>query len=123
MGTKNSKNIHEPEIEPHSITIPPKNPELNDDDYAFLMPQTGMNREEIKDIFDKFQQNNLDLKLDKKEFLTLYTQLRYESPESLDEISEHIFRAFDHDHNGTINFNEFMVNEKKIKHSKSVFIK
>ena len=37
---------------------------------------------------------------DKKEFIRLYDELRPESADKLDEISEFAFRAFDTDHNG-----------------------
>ena len=91
------------------IVIPPKTPELTDIDYAFLEHQTHQSREEIKEIFDKFARENKFLKLDCNEFVRLYTELRPEPAEQLNEISEYIFSTFDRDHNGTIDFNEFMV--------------
>jgi Ca2+-binding EF-hand superfamily protein len=83
--------------------------ELTKKDYDFLVQQTGLQKPEIKAVFDKFNANNPDGKLDKKEFVRLYDELRPEPPEVLDEISEYVFRAFDSDHNGFISFNEFMV--------------
>ena len=47
--------------------------------------------------------------MDKGAFVALYTSLRYEAPERLDEISEFVFRCFDEDKNGYISFNEFML--------------
>ena len=91
------------------VFIPPKNPELTETDYNFLTAQTGLSRAEIKNIFDQFMANNPDAKLDKKEFIRLYDVLRPEPPELMDEISEFVFRAFDSDKNGFINFNEFMI--------------
>ena len=44
--------------------------------------------------------NNPDGQLNRKEFIKLYSSLRYESPELLDEISELIFKAFDADKSG-----------------------
>ena len=84
-------------------------PTLTERDLDFLSQQTGQNKTTIKEIFEAFMANNPDGKLDKKEFVRLYSQLRPESPDKLDEISNFVFRAFDSDHNGTIDFNEFMV--------------
>jgi Ca2+-binding EF-hand superfamily protein len=109
MGGKHSKNgFGEPE---HAlpIEIPQKTPELTEEDFNFLTAQTGQTRNDIKYIFDKFMLNNTDFKLDKVEFVKLYISLRPESPESLDEISEFVFRAFDKDKSGSIDFNEFMI--------------
>lgn len=86
-----------------------KAPELTKKDYDFLTKQTGLPKEEVKKIFDKFNANNPDGKLDKKEFVRLYDELRSEPPEVLDEISVYVFDAFDKDNNGSITFNEFMV--------------
>ena len=82
---------------------------LSKADYSFLTSQTGYERHEIKDIYQKFMHNNPDGKLDKQEFVRLYSKLRPERPELLDEISIFIFRAFDDDNNGYITFNEFMI--------------
>ena len=90
-------------------TKAPKAPELTKKDYDFLTKQTGLPKEEVKKIFDKFNANNPDGKLDKKEFVRLYDELRSEPPEVLDEISVYVFDAFDKDNNGSITFNEFMV--------------
>ena len=64
---------------------------------------------DIKELFDKFMAGNPDGQLDRKEFAKLYSSLRYESPELLDEITEFIFKAFDADKSGTISFAEFLV--------------
>jgi Ca2+-binding EF-hand superfamily protein len=47
--------------------------------------------------------------LDKAEFVRLYLELKPEPDDKLDEIAANVFKAFDKDNNGTINFNEFMV--------------
>ena len=94
MGNKGGKN---------------KAPELSRKDLDFLSKQTGLPKEQIKAIFDKFIANNPDGKLDKKEFVRLYDELRAESADVLDEISVYIFEAFDKDNNGSISFNEFMI--------------
>ena len=87
----------------------PKGPELSRKDLDFLSKQTGLSKDQIKLMFSKFITNNPDGKLDKKEFLRLYDELRPESADILDEISNYVFEAFDKDNNGSITFNEFMI--------------
>ena len=82
---------------------------LSNSDYKFFTKQTGLKKEEITHLFDKFNQNNPDQLLNKQEFVNLYIELRPEPKEHLEEISEYIFKAFDVDKSGSINFNEFLV--------------
>lgn len=90
--------------------LPPKHPhDLTESDYAFLIMQTGQTRSDIKQIFDQFMANNPDGKLDKREFVRLYANLRPEPTELLDEISESIFRAFDVDGNGNSRSQFFLI--------------
>lgn len=89
--------------------ISKKTAKLSSKDYKFLIKQTGMTKEQITDIFNKFNANNPDGVLDKREFARLYIELRPEPAELIDEIALHVFGAFDADNNGSINFNEFMV--------------
>jgi hypothetical protein len=65
MGAKKSKNNQ-----------PIGSLELVDSDYRFLIEQTGSTKEAIKAIFDRFNQDNPDGKLDKQEFGRLYKSLR-----------------------------------------------
>lgn len=99
MGSKGSKGS-KPEQQ--------QKKDLSEKDYKFLTTQTGYTKDEIKNIFNKFNENNPDGLLDKKEFIRLYGELRPEQPELLDEISIYVFRCFDSDHNGSISFNEFL---------------
>lgn len=82
---------------------------LKESDYKFLTQQTGLDRVIIKTMFDKFMNNNPDGQLDRKEFVRLYSEIRPEAPEYLDEISEFVFRVFDVDKSGSISFHEFLV--------------
>lgn len=82
---------------------------LTQRDIDFLTSQTGRSEDEIKDIFDEFIVNNPDGQLNQDQFTQLYTRLRPEPTEMLEKISKFVFRAFDLDHNGSIDFNEFMV--------------
>lgn len=106
MGGKKSKPDKNKETQ--KVVIPPKK-ELTEKDYEFLINQTGKTRDEIKELFDMFMQNNPDAKLDKKEFCHLYQKLRPEPPELIDEIAAFVFGAFDQDNSGCICFNEFLV--------------
>ncbi len=90
--------------------ISKKPAKLSSKDYKFLVKQTGMTKDQITEIFNKFNQNNPDGVLDKREFTRLYIELRPEPAELIDEIAQYVFGAFDADNNGSINFNEFMVN-------------
>lgn len=90
-------------------TKKPKSTELSKKDLDFLVKQTGLPKADIQNIFNKFNANNPDQKLDKKEFVRLYDELRPEPPEILDEISNYVFDAFDKDNNGSISFTEFMI--------------
>ena len=83
-----------------SNTSAGKKTELTKKEIEFLTQQTGLSQGDIKQVFDKFNANNPDQLLDRKEFVRLYDELRPEPPELLDEISQYVFRAFDSDRNG-----------------------
>ena len=74
--------------DPKQVVTPPKPVGLSEADYEFLTSQTGSTKDEIKALFDKFMANNPDAKLDKKEFIKLYTELRPENDQNLDETCE-----------------------------------
>lgn len=82
---------------------------LNEKDYNFLVGQTGLLKSDIKSIFDKFNAENSTGRLNKDQFVRLYQSLRPEPAETLDEISDYVFRSFDTDLNGFISFNEFLI--------------
>ena len=104
MGGKNSKGKNkQPGPAPSSggaKPLPQKTPELTESDFKFLTEQTGISRTDIKSLFDQFNANNPDAKLDRSEFVRLYSRLRPEPPELLDEIATFVFTAFDSDNNG-----------------------
>ncbi|RNA31687.1 Neuronal calcium sensor 2 [Brachionus plicatilis] len=118
MGNKGGKKIrkgdftnktHDSLPKPPSRSQSSKGEFLTEHDLDFLAGQTGHSKDEIKKIFREFIVNNPDGKLDRKEFIQLYTKLRPEPAETLEKISNFVFRAFDLDQNGTIDFNEFMI--------------
>lgn len=107
LSKSSLKEKNKPDTKPS--VLPTKNSDIGEADYQYLTSQTGLSKSEIKEIFDLFMRNNPNAQLDKNEFIKLYSSLRPENPENLDEISAFIFRAFDTDHNGYITFNEFML--------------
>jgi Ca2+-binding EF-hand superfamily protein len=89
--------------------MPPKGPELNPNDYAFLCEHTGKSRDEINVIFHKYNLDKPDAKLNKDDFKKIYQDLHPDSATLVDDIAEQVFYAFDSDCTGFISFNEFMV--------------
>lgn len=65
-----------PSIEDHEEVYAKK--ALNESDFEFLVQQTNLSKTAIQDIFDIFIKNNPDAKLDKKEFVRIYDELRPE---------------------------------------------
>lgn len=60
----------------HEVSGPKK--ALNESDFEFLVQQTNLSKTAIQDIFDMFIKNNPDAKLDRKEFIRIYDELRPE---------------------------------------------
>lgn len=80
---------------PNSKSIQPK--QLDDLDYV-----THFDRDEIKEWYQKFYQDCPNGQMNKEEFTTMYKQL-FPSGNS-QEFAEHVFRVYDLDQNGTIDF-------------------
>jgi Ca2+-binding EF-hand superfamily protein len=100
MGAKGSKG---------KSNLKVKKAKLSKKDYKFLTQQSGMKKEQIDELFVRFNDNNPDGQLDKAEFAKLYNEIRPEPAELLDEISRFVFGAFDADNSGSISFSEFLV--------------
>ena len=98
MGAKGSKG-----------KVPPKSAKLTSKDIKHLSGQTGLSKDEISKIFDQFNANNPDGRLDRNEFVTLYSRLRPEPADRLDEISHFVFSAFDTDGNGELSGSIFNI--------------
>lgn len=86
-----------------------KNTELKENDYKFLTVHTGLSKNEINRIFVKFMEKNSNGKLNRTEFSSLVKSLEPEDADGADKILEFLFRAFDTDKDGLIDFNEFMI--------------
>jgi Ca2+-binding EF-hand superfamily protein len=112
MGNEKSKNGGgvAASVDKKGLKLANKHPnDLNKKDYDYLTQQTGLSKDDIKGILQQFVANNPDGELDMAEFVNLYMKLRPEKPETLDEISKLVFRAFDADNNGRITFCEFLI--------------
>lgn len=86
-----------------------KQTKLSSKDVKILTKQTKMNKTQIQEFYDLFIKNNPDGLLNQAEFITLYCKLRSEPVDQIRQIAKSVFYAFDKDHNGSINFNEFLV--------------
>jgi Ca2+-binding EF-hand superfamily protein len=75
----------------------------------FIYFSKGLTPDEIHIWHGRFFRNNPDGRLDRLEFRKLFYLLRQESPERLDDICGHVFRAFDVDGNGYVEFGEFLL--------------
>jgi Ca2+-binding EF-hand superfamily protein len=77
-------------------------------DIEILTKASGKNENEIRQWYKEFQQqsNNTD-RMNKRQFQEFYTKLK-KNPH-LQQMTDHIFRAFDTDHSGTIDFAEFII--------------
>ncbi|XP_076319083.1 neuronal calcium sensor 2-like [Tachypleus tridentatus] len=84
-----------------------KNTEITDEDLEFLKKNTQYNEKTIKEIYNGFKHDCPDGKLNKEQFVELY-KLFFTSgnPENF---CEHVFRTFDADGNGSIDFKEFLL--------------
>ena len=92
-----------------SELIKPKRPLLRSRDLKFLSQQTGLTISQINVIFRKLVEEFTDGNMTKEDFVKLYSELRPEPKEQLEEIAKNIFTAFDVDKNNLISFNEFLV--------------
>ena len=77
------------------------NAKLKRKDFKFLVKHTNFTENEIKELFEIFMNNNPDGKLDKVQFVQLYSTLRPEGQNKLEHISQFVFNAFDQGLNQT----------------------
>ncbi len=75
-----------------------------------LTRQFNLTSEQIECIIENFDNDSLeDGSLDRHGFLSLYSKLRSEPEEKLEELSSHLFEVFDVDKSNSISFHEFLV--------------
>ncbi|CAF1161754.1 unnamed protein product [Adineta steineri] len=110
---KNRRRSQKSVSEPITLTVvdqeQPSRWQLSERDLAFLSTQTGFSSEEILRWHKKFFHDNPDGRLDCVAFRQFYRLLRNETPERLNDMCDHIFRAFDVDGNGYVEFGEFLL--------------
>ena len=86
-----------------------RKPSLRDRDLKFLTRHTGLPQAQVANIFETMFLTNPTGDLEKEEFITLYSSLRPEPKEQIEQIAVYIFNAFDTDRNHLISFDEFLV--------------
>ncbi|CAF0984032.1 unnamed protein product [Adineta steineri] len=112
ITTHTSRRSQHNSITPNTISEPSQQQNkwtLAERDITFLCSQTGLTAEEILQWHEKFFEDNPDGRLDRTEFRKLFRLFRQEPSERLEDISDHIFRAFDVDGNGSVEFGEFLL--------------
>ncbi|RNA31173.1 Neuronal calcium sensor 2 [Brachionus plicatilis] len=81
---------------------------LSEKDLMFLESNTNFNREKIIQWHNAFLIDCPNGKLDKKQFIKLYLQLEPTEGKA-EKYAEYVFKAFDSDHSGFIDFTEFLL--------------
>ena len=80
---------------------------LTENDIDYLKSCTKLSKDEIVSIFSEFMSNNPRGKLNKTEYINLVNRLEPENVKNTDKLLEFVFRGFDRDKDGLIDFNEF----------------
>ena len=83
-----------------------KESKLNPTDLSDLVKNTEFTQREIKDWFKGFQQDYPNGYLTKEEFMKIYTNFYPKG--NAGEFAGNVFRVFDHNKDGQIDFKEFM---------------
>jgi len=80
---------------------------LNDEDFNFISRNTALSREEVDERYTHFLERHPDGKITKKEFRNMM-QVCYPSTDT-EKLEKHIFRMYDANGDGFIDFREFML--------------
>jgi len=80
---------------------------LAEEDIQFLVKYTNLEEEQVKEHYDNFIQKHPKGRLDKKSFEEMMNICYPESDK--DNIEKHIFRMYDSNKDGIIDFREFML--------------
>lgn len=73
---------------------------LTEKEIEFLLQNTNYDRAEIQEWHQEFLKDSPDAKLNKKHFIKQYK--KFNSANNSEKLCDHLFRAFDVDHNGFI---------------------
>ena len=82
-------------------------PVLREEDIEALMKTSGMNKEQVKDAFDSFVLEHPNGKLKRKDFRDMMTKAI--PKKDARKMEKHVFRMYDDNHDGVIDFTEFML--------------
>lgn len=82
-------------------------PALSEEDYGYLMTNTGKSRSEIRSLFNKFARKSTDGELNYQQFCDFYLSISPDPPQYLKDNSQFIFDTFDQDQNGRVSFKYF----------------
>lgn len=80
---------------------------LTDDDLDYIAANTAVQRTEVDEYYKNFLEKHPDGKITKKEFKSMI-QTCYPSTDT-DKLEKHIFRMYDTNGDGYIDFREFMI--------------
>ena len=78
--------------------------ELTEDEIQFIMANTDFKRENVLKWFEQFKLDCPDCQLNKKHFIEFYKNLVPGNDDMKEEFSELVFKAFDQDNNGYVDF-------------------
>ncbi|CAF1072157.1 unnamed protein product [Adineta ricciae] len=83
---------------------------LRDAEIAILAANSKLNEREIRELYDEFLTADMSGtgRINKEQFCRYYKQL-VGSEHGLDDIAKNVFTVFDVDHDGTIDFSEFVL--------------
>lgn len=82
-------------------------PALTQEDLDFIATHTAVTRPEVEEQYQNFLQRHPDGKINKKEFSSMMKQC-YPNADT-DKLEKHIFRMYDSNADGCIDFREFMI--------------
>lgn len=83
---------------------PLKSDELSEDELEQFAVETGLAKEQIREIYEKFRKIGKAGELNKEQFIQLYSDMRSEPNEKLLPISNYVFELFDKDNSGIFFF-------------------
>ena len=80
----------------------------NAEDLDYIAEHTSISREDVSMRFDAFIKHHPDGKINRKDFRSMITTC-YPEMHNCKKLEKHIFRMYDTDGDGTIDFREFMI--------------
>jgi len=83
-------------------------PVITDEDLDYIAEHTSVSREDVSMRFDAFIKHHPDGKINRKDFRSMITTC-YPEMHNCKKLEKHIFRMYDTDGDGTIDFREFMI--------------